>query len=200
MEKTPLRLRKKIRTREAIIQSAHRLLAEQGYEATTLEKIAEAADVHRQTVIRYFNNKHEIFLSRITDAQAEFEARLADPERTMDVLHLWRSHVEKHAKMAMERERTGSVEFPMIHKNKTLEAHYLSVERRMEATLRRAFAEEAGADPETDMYAIMLSSFLVAANRNVTAMVDASGSLGQLCARCLEVVDFAIDTFPPKRP
>ncbi|MFF2521795.1 TetR/AcrR family transcriptional regulator [Streptomyces liangshanensis] len=58
-----LRERKKLRTRSAIRRATYRLIAEQGYEATTVEQIAEAAEVSPSTVSRYFPAKEDIVLS-----------------------------------------------------------------------------------------------------------------------------------------
>ncbi|MEV6141298.1 TetR family transcriptional regulator [Streptomyces sp. NPDC051992] len=62
-----LRERKKLRTRIAIRGAAHRLIAEQGYEATTVEQIAAAAEVSPSTVFRYFPAKEDIVLTDTYD-------------------------------------------------------------------------------------------------------------------------------------
>ncbi len=61
------RERKKIETRERISTAAFALFAERGYEATTVEAIAERADVAKGTVFNYFPRKRA-FLSAIADA------------------------------------------------------------------------------------------------------------------------------------
>ncbi|MGW2084780.1 TetR/AcrR family transcriptional regulator, partial [Streptomyces sp. NPDC001880] len=58
-----LRERKKLRTRIAIRRATYRLIAEQGYDATTVEQIAEAAEVSPSTVFRYFPAKEDIVLT-----------------------------------------------------------------------------------------------------------------------------------------
>ncbi|WP_049565850.1 TetR/AcrR family transcriptional regulator [Streptomyces sp. SBT349] len=58
-----LRERKKLRTRQAIRQAAHRLIEERGYEKTTIELIAAAAEVSPSTVFRYFPSKEHIVLT-----------------------------------------------------------------------------------------------------------------------------------------
>nr|WSW67134.1 TetR family transcriptional regulator [Streptomyces sp. NBC_00995] len=58
-----LRERKKLRTRVAIRQATYRLIHEQGYEATTIEQIAVAAEVSPSTVFRYFATKEDIVLT-----------------------------------------------------------------------------------------------------------------------------------------
>jgi len=55
-----LRERKKAGTRAAIQRHALRLFREHGYEATTMNQIAAAADVSPSTLFRYFPTKEEL--------------------------------------------------------------------------------------------------------------------------------------------
>ncbi|MFF3665157.1 acyl-CoA-like ligand-binding transcription factor [Microtetraspora malaysiensis] len=57
-----LRERKKAKTRRAIQEHALRLFTEQGYEATTVEQIAEAAEVSPSTFFRYFPTKEDLII------------------------------------------------------------------------------------------------------------------------------------------
>ncbi|ACZ91175.1 TetR family transcriptional regulator [Streptosporangium roseum] len=57
-----LRERKKAKTRRTIQEHALRLFAEQGYEATTVEQIAEAAEISPSTFFRYFPAKEDAVL------------------------------------------------------------------------------------------------------------------------------------------
>lgn len=57
-----LRERKKARTRAEIREQALRLFLEQGYEATTVQQIAEAAEVSLSTLFRYFPTKAQLVL------------------------------------------------------------------------------------------------------------------------------------------
>ncbi|UQI46098.1 TetR family transcriptional regulator [Streptomyces sp. HU2014] len=66
-----LRERKKIQNRQAIRRAAYRLFAEQGYDATPVEQIAEAAEVSPSTVFRYFATKEDIVLTDEQDPLLE---------------------------------------------------------------------------------------------------------------------------------
>ncbi|MGW5640282.1 TetR/AcrR family transcriptional regulator [Streptomyces sp. NPDC003832] len=57
-----LRERKKIRTRAAIREATYALVRERGYDTTTVEQIAERAEVSPSTVLRYFPAKEDIVL------------------------------------------------------------------------------------------------------------------------------------------
>ncbi|XVU22274.1 TetR/AcrR family transcriptional regulator [Actinoplanes sp. CA-054009] len=73
-----LRERKKMRTRAAIREAAMRLFEEQGYAATTVEQIAEAAEVSPSTFFRYFPTKEDTILTDDYDAMI-VEAIRAQP-------------------------------------------------------------------------------------------------------------------------
>jgi MFS transporter, DHA2 family, multidrug resistance protein len=60
--KPGLRERKKARTRAVIQTHALRLFREQGYDATTIEQIIDAAEISETTFFRYFPTKEDVVL------------------------------------------------------------------------------------------------------------------------------------------
>jgi AcrR family transcriptional regulator len=87
-----LRERKKRATRNALRDSAMRLFAGQGFNATTIDQIAEAANVSRATVFSYFPTKEEIVFGEgaaaIEGLATLLRERPAD-RTTIDVVHAW---------------------------------------------------------------------------------------------------------------
>ena len=64
-----LRERKKARTRASLREHALRLFREKGYQATTVEQIAAAAEVSPSTFFRYFPTKEDLVLQDDMDTR-----------------------------------------------------------------------------------------------------------------------------------
>lgn len=58
-----IREQKKMETRQAILDAAVKLFAENGFEQTSIEDIATEAGIGKTTVYGYFSNKKDIFLN-----------------------------------------------------------------------------------------------------------------------------------------
>jgi AcrR family transcriptional regulator len=65
-----LHVRRRRQTRSEIVRAAFELFAKQGYEAVSMDSIAEAAGVSRATLFNYFPQK-ELMLRDIAAARAE---------------------------------------------------------------------------------------------------------------------------------
>jgi AcrR family transcriptional regulator len=69
-----LRDRRRQETRQRILDAAHDLFRERGYAATSVDEIAECADVARRTLFNYFERKQDL----LTAWAAERRGRLAE--------------------------------------------------------------------------------------------------------------------------
>jgi AcrR family transcriptional regulator len=82
-----LRERKKAKTKAAIREAAMQLFEEQGYASTTVEQIAEAAEVSPSTFFRYFPAKEDVILTDDYDPAFIAAIRAQPPEvPTIDAL------------------------------------------------------------------------------------------------------------------
>src|SRR4051812_31803845 len=70
------RAQKKSRTRHELISAANRLFAAQGFDETTTEDIAEAADVSQRTFFRHFPSKEAVLYGDTEDLRARMRLAL----------------------------------------------------------------------------------------------------------------------------
>jgi AcrR family transcriptional regulator len=80
MNSPGLRERKKQKTRWAIQEHALRLFARQGFDATTVEQIAEAAEISPSTFFRYFKTKEDLVVEDRYDEMIVAAIEATPPE------------------------------------------------------------------------------------------------------------------------
>lgn len=109
-----LRERKKQRTRAVLIDVAIDLCLRNGYEQTTVEQIAAAADVSPRTFSRYFATKDAVFLTLIEDYVEQVTLELASippeigPLEALRVAHV--ATLERVAKRPTSRLSNDRIE------------------------------------------------------------------------------------------
>ncbi|HXZ75232.1 MAG TPA: TetR family transcriptional regulator [Streptosporangiaceae bacterium] len=141
-----LRERKKARTRAAIREHAFRLFREQGYDATTVEQIADAAEVSPSTFFRYFPTKEDVVLQDDLDLLWMEAIREQPPE--VGPIAALRAGV--HSAFA----RMGEAEWAQLRETTELALAVPAVRGRMLEEMARttqalaeAVAERTGRDP-----------------------------------------------------
>jgi AcrR family transcriptional regulator len=196
MPERSLRTRKKERSWDAIATGGNRLFNEKGFAATTLEQIAEAADVHKQTVLRYFKTKEDIALAYHWRRFHAFRDGLLDPHRRESVVEYWRNHVRLSAQGLIARG--GLAAYRFIESDPRLLAYSVSIEHQYQELISAALSREAGVDPTLDVYSITLSGLLVGGTFLIGRNVSKHAGPIDLEQVVLSVIDFAINYFPPR--
>jgi AcrR family transcriptional regulator len=90
-----LRERKKRRTREAIAQAAADLFRERGFAAVTVDEVARAADVSRQTVFNYFPTKEQMLFDRDEEVGAALLSLVSGRPDGVSLLAAFRRHTRE---------------------------------------------------------------------------------------------------------
>ncbi len=118
-----LRERRNRRNRQAIVDAALRLFAERGFDATSVEQIAAAADVAARTFYRYFPSKEDVLFE---DPGAEAALRRVLGERqpgeadahlvARGMLAAMLVHEERVARLRDLLESTPALRGPALHR------------------------------------------------------------------------------------
>jgi AcrR family transcriptional regulator len=145
-----LRERKKERTRQAIVDAAHGLFGERGFEATTVADVARAADVSEGTVFNYFPTKEDLFYGGLES----FEQRLVDAVRDRSTgepaLAAFRRFLLDGTKR-LEADDVADVirsSTAILEASPALQTREYEVVARFTEQLGMVLAEEAGGDAE----------------------------------------------------
>ncbi|MED7826329.1 TetR family transcriptional regulator [Streptomyces chiangmaiensis] len=195
-----LRERKKIKTRMAIRKATYRLVQEQGYDATTIEQIAEAAEVSPSTVFRYFPTKEDIVVTDEYDPilEEELRARPADEPLMQSLRYVMRTAVERslsgeyETREEMELRGRLMVEVPAV-RARMIES--MSVTGQM---MCRVVAERTGRTPddlEVRVYCMGLVGALMEASR-YWAEHGQQGDIAEYTERTLDVLEHGL---PPRK-
>jgi AcrR family transcriptional regulator len=150
------RERKKQRTREALIDAAFRLFQQKGFDATTVEEIADEVDVSSRTFFRYFASKEDVVL---TFQEEQFttmlEALAARPAAEPVMTALRNAAVSvlracEDGEYGFDPDRFGCLQ-EMMESSPAVFGRSLEHGQKKQAEITRVIAERMGVDPATDL-------------------------------------------------
>ena len=181
-----LRARKMARTRGQIAEAALSAFAARGYDATTLDEIADAADVHKRTLLRYFPTKAHLVLHGHYAAVEAFRVALATrgPALAIDV---WQAHVVAHARSIARRGPLANTR-KLAATEPAVRLAYMEIQTEYQQMLAQALAAEWGVDPARDVRSKVAAAALSAGNFAVSAMVLGREAYAELERAELQVI------------
>src|SRR5215831_7879649 len=165
-----LRERKKIKLRRAIQTAALRLFETQGYEHTTVEQIAEAAETSTTTFYRYFPTKEDVVLDN--DASPLFEATVATRPAGEPLTATIRAAMAAVVAAAEADRDQTLARMRLVATVPALGARYAGEERRTIDLLTRLLASRTGRpadDYQLELIAFVLAAVLFTASRRWVA-------------------------------
>lgn len=144
-KKSTLRERTRRAVREELIDLAQELFAENGYDATTVEAIVEAAGISKRSFFRYFDSKEDLVVGKY-DAMIDvlvdaFEARPAEEPLWTSLRRMFDVVVDYAEDPALAR-RMAALD-GVIETSDTLRAAYLERWNRTEERVAAAAATRA---------------------------------------------------------
>lgn len=167
-----LRERKRAETHARIQSQAMRLFLDRGFEATTLDDIAEAASVSRRSLFHYFTSKEEIVFS----AKADFPDMVAEAISRRPAEETLLEMVENALVDMARRNQTGEARAyaRLVHDTPALAAGDQAKYEKVERVLAIALARRKGV-PENDLSCRVTASTAIGIFKLATAawMADA---------------------------
>lgn len=157
-----LRARKKLQTRQRIETAAFEHFGRDGYDGTTIEAIAAAADIAPRTFFYYFPTKEDVVLSDYADRLDRIVSQLSERpaiERPWDALRA--SFLVVAADYDTERDRIVR-RFQLMATAPSVYARSLQLQAGWEDALAAALAQRMGCETENLGPRLLASSALSA--------------------------------------
>ena len=112
-----------VTSRDAIEAAAFELFGTNGFEATTVDDIAAAAEIGRRTFFRYFASKNDIVWGDWDAALTMMRARLAAADESSSVLEVLRDEVVEYNRLTPDAEKSHRRRMDLILHVPALQAH-----------------------------------------------------------------------------
>ncbi len=177
-----LRERKRRALRDKLTDAAYALVEERGFDAATVDAIAEAAEVSRTTAFRHFPTKEDLLLGWLDDVRtrlgAELAARPADEAPLAAVRHALAALSEVYV---AHRERTLRLA-RLAAGVASLRARYLERKAHWEELIAADVATRLGVDPARDLRPLIVARTTLAAASAATDLWLAGGGRADLPA------------------
>ncbi len=155
---TGLRERKKERQRLALVRAAFRLFEERGFAQTTIEAIAESADVSPRTFFRYFDAKEDVILVDPAGKLELVNEVLADAAPDEPVLEtLRRGWARLSDEYLSDRDITAGI-YRLSRREPVLAARLFSFQTQWSHAIAGAISRRLGVDPSTDIHPEIIST------------------------------------------
>lgn len=186
MKSDGLRERKKARTRDQIAEAALELFVQQGYNETTLEEIAETAEVHKRTLLRYFPSKSHLILHRNLSLLEKFKDTLRDRGRT-PVLELWKNHVVQNAEnIARRGDKLNMAD--LIAEVPELQREIVLIYQEYQQEIQRELEVDYPKLRKREVITHVAAAALVGANFSLASALQSRRQFGKLEESLLDVI------------
>lgn len=145
-----LRERKKLETRRRIVDAALYRFAEYGYEATTVEEIADDADVSVTTFFRYFHTKDEVLFVDTDTRVPAFRAVLEErPAHESDLVAIYEALRIFHESQGFDDDPRRLLRHKVEAETPVLRGRAHEVAARWQCEVAAGLAQRRGVSPET---------------------------------------------------
>lgn len=170
-----LRERKKAKTRRAIEDAAIRLVTEQGYDNTTIDQIAEAAEISPSTFFRYFPTKEDAVVT--DDYDPLFIAAIARAPRSDNPVGLLQyamreAFVEIYSQDREQIYRRSR----LVLTTPALRAHIVEGTLQTQRVMGEAIAARTGGRPDDLDLQVLVAAAIAAMTVVLTRWVEGGGT------------------------
>ena len=163
-----LRERKKLQTRRVIADAALRLFRARGFDAVTVDEVAQAAQVSKKTVFNYYPTKEDLLFPKVDRREAMLVDALAAVGPELSLVESFRQLCLEHSRLIQrlrrDTEQGEQSVFEMIQQHPALRRKLHENDARLTRRVAEGLAALSGR-PVEDPVVVTVAETLLAAQR-----------------------------------
>lgn len=186
------RERKKAKTRRHVMAVALRMFQERGFDETTVEEIAAAAEISPRTFFRYFPSKVDVIFGDHQELVMLIRQTLADRPTGEPVVRIVRRAMQQAVGQVVDDPALFLTRMRLTRSVPAAHAHSRLLDLDYENVIAEAVARSRGTDPETDLLARMVGKLAWSANlaaSEIWLASDARRDPRQLLDEAFDIVE-----------
>lgn len=197
----PLKERKRQETSRRIVEAAVALFTERGFDATTADDIAEAAECSRSTLFRYFGTKEDILFGDVRTLLAEVRTALRaelpcdDPWQVAKDVGITRFVEFLSGGTTLPRECINLWFSHPVPLNR-----YLAINHEWEIVMTDFFAAARGVSAESDLVSQLQGTVAVSIVRSVMRAFSTGSELRAALDDAFAMTERGLLSRPPDGP
>jgi AcrR family transcriptional regulator len=196
--------RKRLETRNGLAAVALELFAERGFDAVTVNDIADRADVDPSTFFRHFGSKEAVIFLDFDDAITRLGDVVRAQPADLPLLETMRAAVKDLAAMLMVDLDTERRRGQLIESTPSVRAQALVIRESLIDQLALAVAERIGIDPVNDSRPYLLAASYMLASEWYRGYVVKTGnvpsSADEAVDRIIDIVKGFVAVYAEQRP
>jgi AcrR family transcriptional regulator len=184
--------RKRLETRNGLAAVALELFAERGFDAVTVNDIADRADVDPSTFYRHFGSKEAVIFSDLGDWTGQLRDAVRAQPAELSLLEAMRMGIKNLAALLMVDMDNERHRAELTESSSSVRAQGLAVREALINEVALAIAERMVVDPARDSRPYLLAaSCILAANwyrNDVVQTGDGPSSADEAVDRIMDLV------------
>jgi len=196
MSEPSLREKKKAANRSKVLEVAHRLFHQNGFDATTIEQICGEAMISKRTFFRYFRDKEALIFPNREERLQVFIAFLAQHRNVENPFESLRMATRIFGAQYKKNKARLQVQQALIRSSVELQAREREIDLDWQRAIADAFSARSGNSPETDLWARVLAGAIMGVIRSTVNFWFERDCVDDLTQLGLDALQYVERGFP----
>lgn len=194
----PLRERKKAAVRAKVLEIAHELFHQSGFDATTIDQICDNALISKRSFFRYFKDKESLVFPHRDEKLVLFVAFLENNQHAENPFDVLRMATRLFGSKYYENRARLQAQQTLIVNSFSLLSREREIDQDWQLAIASAFSQRADNRPENDLWAQVLAGAIMGVVRSTMDFWFAHNCEDDLTQLGLDALTYLERGFPQR--